>query len=77
MQEHDNRSMDFSIQQAMALAKTPAGQQLLAVLKKSGGEDARIAMEKAAAGELQEAKQAVSALLNNPEIRELLKQLGR
>lgn len=74
MQENSNQ---FLIQEALRLAKTPTGQQLLALLQKNGGSDLNAAMNRAAAGDYDQAKQALSALLSDPEAKKLLEQLGR
>jgi thioredoxin-like negative regulator of GroEL len=66
-----------SIQQAMRFAGTPEGQQLLRILQQNGGDALQKAMEKAAAGDMTQAKQTLSALLQNEEAQKLLKQLGR
>ena len=65
------------LRKAMAMANTPAGQQLLALLRQTGGTAMQQAMEKAAAGDLTQAREALSTFLNNPEAKKLLKQLGR
>ena len=65
------------ITQAKQIAATPAGQELIRLLQKSGGTDLQQAMEKAAAGDISQAKATLSALLQNPEAQKLLKQLGR
>lgn len=67
---------DQSIREAMRLAKTPAGQQLLNMLQQNNSEDLRRAMEKAAAGDLSQAKEAVSAMLKDPQVQQLLEQMG-
>lgn len=67
---------DIPIQEAMKLAQSPAGQQLIKLLQEIGGKDLNTAMEKAAAGDYTQAKQAISALMNNPEAQKLLKQMG-
>lgn len=74
MQENSNQ---FMIQEALRLAGTPAGQQLLALLQKNGGDDLKNAMDRAAAGDYTQAKQALSALMQDPEALKLLQQLGR
>ena len=74
MQENSNQ---FLIQEAMRLAGTPAGQQLLAMLQKNGGASLQDAMNQAAAGNYEQAKSALSALLENPEAKRLLEQLGK
>ena len=74
MQENSNQ---FLIQEALRLANTPTGQQLLALLQKNGGDDLNKAMNSAAAGNYDQAKQTLSALLTDPEAKKLLEQLGR
>lgn len=65
-----------TIQEAMRLAKTPAGQQLLNMLQQNNSEELRQAMEKAAAGDMSQAKLAVSAMLKDPQVQKLLEQMG-
>lgn len=72
----DNRN-DKAIEEAMRIAKSPAGQQLLQLLQQTGGDQLRQAMAKAAAGDYAQAKDAISQLLENPEAKKLLSQLGR
>lgn len=74
MQENSNQ---FLIQEALRLANTPTGQQLLTLLQKNGGSNLNAAMDHAAAGNYDQAKQALSALLSDPEAKKLLEQLGR
>lgn len=74
MQENSNQ---FLIQEALRLANTPAGQQLLALLQKNGGDGLNRAMDQAAAGNYEEAKQVLSVLMEDPQARKLLEQLGR
>lgn len=68
---------DPSMETIMQLAKSPAGQQLISLLQQTGGEELRQAMAKASAGDYTQAKQAITALMNNPEAKKLLEQLGR
>lgn len=65
------------MQEAMKIAGTPAGQQLIQLLQQNGGEELRQAMAKAAAGDYAQAKQALTSLLDTPEAKKLLDQLGR
>ncbi len=65
-----------SIQQAMRMAKSPAGQQLIQMLQQGGGEDLQKAMEQAAAGDYASAKQTIDNLMQDPKARSLLAQLG-
>ena len=68
---------DFSMQEAMRLASSPAGQQLIAMLQQQNSADLQKAMNSAAAGDMEQAKKALSALLQDPQTRKLLDQLGR
>lgn len=68
---------DQAMQDAIRLAQSPAGQQLLAMLQRSNGPQLRQAMAKAAAGEYEQAKLALSSLMDTPEAKQLLEQLGR
>lgn len=59
----------------LKLARSPAGQQLLSLLQRSGGEQLQNAVNMASSGDYTLAKQTLSALLDTPEARSLLKQL--
>lgn len=74
MQKHPDES---SMQQAMRLAKSDAGQQLLALLKKDDSGALQQAIDQAAAGDLDAMQKTMSALLASPEAKALLKHLGR
>jgi hypothetical protein len=68
---------NFSVQEAIKLAKTDAGKQLIALLQQQNGKEIQNAMAQANAGDFSQAKQALNAILQNPEARALLQQLGR
>ncbi len=69
-------SQDFSMQEAMRLAKSPAGQQLLAMLRSADSDALSQAMHQASAGDYAKASQTLSALISSPEAQALIKQLG-
>lgn len=75
--ELNPNAQDFSIQQAMQLAQSPAGQQLISLLRSSGGKEFQDAMAKAAAGDYTQAKNLISSMRSDPEMQKLLEQLGR
>lgn len=77
MQNQTSNPGEFSMRDAMRMANSPAGKQLLQLLRQSGGKELQQAMEKASAGDLSQAKQAISSLLENPDIQKLLEQMGR
>lgn len=68
-------SQNFSMQDALRLAKTDAGQQLLAILKQSNGQQLEKARDAAATGDYSSAMQALSTLMQREDVRQLLKQL--
>lgn len=69
-------SSDFSMQDAMRMAQTPAGQQLLALLKQQDGSRMQQAISQAKAGDHTALEETLRPLLSSPEIRALLRQLG-
>ena len=71
------KSEDFSMQEALRLAQSPAGQQLLAMLKQSNNEQVKQAGQQARAGDYNAAMETVRAFLSTEEGQALFKQLGR
>jgi hypothetical protein len=69
-------SENFSMQEALRLVESPAGQQLLALLRHSDSTQLQKAADQAAAGDYANARQALAPLLNSPQVQALLKQLG-
>ena len=72
----EKKSQDFSIKEAQRLAKTPEGQQLMAILQQQDSGQLRKAMTQASAGNYQEAGAILQSLLSSPEARQLMQQLG-
>ena len=70
----DNNPGNFSIQEAMRLAKTPAGQQLIALLQQADPNALRQAAQQASSGNYSQAKSVLEPLLQSQEIQKLLKQ---
>ena len=66
---------DLPIDQAMKIANSEAGKQLIAQLQQQNGDLTQIAMVQMAAGDLDGAKQTMSRILSNPETVQLLKKL--
>lgn len=64
------------IRQAMRLAQTPAGQQLIRMLQASNDTQLQNVMNNAASGDYASAKKVLSELLNNPEAQKLISQMG-
>ena len=65
-----------AMREAMRMANTPAGRQLIALLQSRDPAQIQKAVESASAGDFEQAKQALSGLMNSPEIRALLDQMG-
>ena len=72
-----NQSQSNPMQEAKRIAATPAGQELIKLLQRTGGDELKQAMAKAATGDYTGAQKALSALLQDPEAQKLLNQLGR
>ena len=70
-------SEDFSMQDALRLAQSPAGQHLLAMLRQTDSGKLQQAVDLANAGNYAQAGQTLSTLLTSPEAQRLLKELGR
>lgn len=73
MQNQNDRSM----QDILRFARSPEGKKLIHSLQQKGGDELQQAISKASAGDYSQAKQAITALLDTPEARKLLEQLGR
>lgn len=65
-----------AIRDALRMAQSPAGQQLMRILQQSGGESLESAMNQAASGDYSEAKKVLNQLLMDPQTRKLLEQMG-
>ncbi len=73
MQEKNQK---FSMEEIMKLAKSPAGQQLMAMLKQQDSAKLEQAAAQAKTGDYSQASQTLSAMLSSPEAQKLLKELG-
>ena len=71
-----NKAENFSIEEAMRLAQSDTGQQLLALLKTQNSEALRKATEQASCGNYEGASHALSSLLDSPEVKKLVAQMG-
>lgn len=70
-------SDNLSMQEALRLAKSEAGQQLFAALRSKNSQAMDQAMEQAAAGDYSQVKETLSALLSSTEIKAMMEQMGR
>ncbi|MBO5953510.1 MAG: hypothetical protein J6Q53_05270 [Oscillospiraceae bacterium] len=69
-------SENFSMQDALRLAKSPAGQRLLALLQQTEGSTLQQAMDQADAGDYDSVKKTLASLMENEEVKALMNQLG-
>ena len=68
-------SQNFSIQDAMRLANSDAGQQLLEILKQNDPSHLQKAMEQAASGQHQELAKTLAKLMQSPQAQALMEQM--
>ncbi len=69
-------NQNFSMEEVMRLAKSPAGQQLIAMLKQQDNTKLEQAAAQAKTGDYAQASKTLSAMLSSPEAQRLLKELG-
>lgn len=69
------KSDDFSMQEAMRLANTPAMQQLLALLRQENGDKLQSIMQMAQSGDLKSAGNALQNMLSSQNAQTLLKEM--
>ena len=72
----EKKSQNFSMEDVMRLAKSPAGQQLLAMLQQSDSQKLEQAAAQAKAGDYTQAGQTLKTMLSSPEAQKLMKELG-
>ncbi len=68
----EKNSQNFSMEDAMELARSPAGRQLFGLLQTKNPD----AISEATSGNYEKLQKDLNNLLSDPEIRRLLKQLG-
>lgn len=73
---HSNRD-SFSMEDAMRLANSPAGQQLIALLKSAGGSSVEQARQAAQKGDYETTKANLSRLLQSQDVQKLLKEMEK
>ena len=73
MQENSN---NFSMQDMMRLAGTPAGQELLNYLHQKNEKQLQMAIAYAVSGNMDRAKELLSQMIADPQAQKLVQQLG-
>ena len=75
MEKKSDGFENFDIQQAMRLANSETGRQLLDLLKSTQGQTLQGAMDQAAAGNFDQLKKTVQTLMSNEEARKLVEKM--
>lgn len=70
-----NQSNQFSMEDAIRLAGTPAGKQLIELLKSNTGKDMDAARRAVESGDYEQAKKSLSSLLQSPDVQKLLTKM--
>ena len=68
-------SQNFSMQEALRLANSKAGQQLLALLKENHDPGVRHAIQQASKGDYTNIRDNLASLMRSPQVQQLLKEL--
>jgi len=71
------KSEDFSMEEAMRLAQSPAGQELIAMLRRTDSGQLQQIVNTAQSGNVSQAGQMLQKMLSSPEGKKLLRELGR
>jgi len=72
----EKKSQDFSMEEIMRMAKSPAGQQLIAMLRQTDNTKLEQAISQAKVGDYSQAGQTLNSMLSTPEAQRLMKELG-
>lgn len=72
----EENSINFSMQDMMRLAGTPAGQELLNYLQQKNQKQLQMAIAHAVSGNMDQARTFIAQLANDPQAQKLIKQLG-
>lgn len=72
----EKKFQDFSMEEVMRLAQSPAGKQLMAMLQQQDNGQLQQAVTQAKTGDYANAGRTLSELLSSPEAQRLLKELG-
>ena len=72
----DKFSQNFSKEDIMNLAKSPAGQQLIAMLRQTDNTKLEQAVSQAKTGDYAQAGETLRHILSTPEAQRLMKELG-
>lgn len=71
----ENFPKDFDIQKARQLAQTDAARELFTLIRSQNDPKIQTALDKAAAGDMSQARQLLSQIMDNEQMRNALRQL--
>ena len=71
----DKKSNHISMQEAVRMAKSPAGQQLLTLLQQSDPETIQKAMAQASSGDFSQISETLAPILASEDVKKLLQQM--
>ena len=71
----DNNFDKKALQQAKEMANSPAGQELLQLMKNMDADTLKKVMHQAASGDFSQMASSLSPFLNSDKVQELLKQM--
>lgn len=73
----EKKSQEFSMKEALRLAKSPAGQQLAQLLQQADQETLNSAVLQAQQGNYEDAAKQIRSLMSSPQAQALLKELEK
>ncbi len=73
----EKKSQEFSMKEALRLAKSPAGQQLQQLLQQADQETLNRAVLQAQQGNYEDAANQIRSLLSSPQAQALLEELEK
>lgn len=66
---------DFSMQEAMRLAKSETGKELIALFRQQNADALQSILNSTASGDMEQARRSITAFMASPEAKRLLEQL--
>ena len=72
----EEKNQNFSMDALMKLARSPAGQKLMAMLQEQDSQKVEQAAAQAKSGDYAKAGQTLKDMLSSPEAQKLMKELG-
>ena len=71
------QSNEHAMQEALRLAQTEAGKQLVELLRRGNQQQLQQVLDSATRGDMAQAQQKLNQLLQDPQARQLLDRLGK